>query len=85
MTQSALTPTQLSEEWGVSSDVILAWIHAGELPTFDVARPGCVRPRWRIERDSADDFKRRRAATPAPKPARRRRRDPAVRDYSSAG
>lgn len=70
-----LTPPQIRKELSVSHDKVLAWIRSGELHAVDLSTVQNGRPRWHIARADLEAFLSRRAATPTPKPARRRKRD----------
>ncbi|MEZ6055480.1 MAG: helix-turn-helix domain-containing protein [Planctomycetaceae bacterium] len=71
-TRACLTPPELAVEWGVSPDKILTWIRSGELRATNIAVTQGGRPRYRIDREAIDDFKRRRANHSPPPPQRRR-------------
>lgn len=75
------TPPALAKHWGSTPETILALIASGDLEAFDARRPGSSRPRWRIEPDAVEDFKRRRSTKPASKPVRRRRKDPNITEF----
>ena len=69
--------TDIGHRLGVTTDTVLAYIKSGELVAVDVSRGRGERPRWRIsESDLLGFLQRRRTASPAPKPERRKR--PAV-------
>ncbi|MCA8995034.1 MAG: helix-turn-helix domain-containing protein [Planctomycetaceae bacterium] len=72
--RSVWTPPELAQEWGVSPDKILDWIRSGELPAMNLAATQNGRPRYRIDQDGIDTFKRRRANhSPTPKQTRKRK------------
>lgn len=77
------TPNELARLLRVSPDAVRAWIKAGELGALDTARRRCGRPRYVILPHHLAEFEhRRRAATPAAKPApRRRQRRTVAVDY----
>ncbi len=84
LTRQKLTPPQLGKMWGISPDKIVAWIRSGELKAIDVSlNRGSVRPRYLIDRRDIESFELSRAVVPpSPKAKRRRRRrDPAIREY----
>jgi hypothetical protein len=71
-----LTVNQIRDELGFARcELILAWIHAGELPAVDVSGPGASRPCWRIRRSDLDAFLlRRQSKPPTPGATRKPRR-----------
>ena len=76
----AQTPPAVARRLGVNSHKILRWIASGELRAVNVGDG--TRPRWRIMADDLRAFLDRRAAQPAAKQARRRRKvDPAVIEF----
>ncbi len=73
MIQSAHTTKQAAQVLQVSTEGILALIHAGHLVASDVSRPGSKKPRWRILSDDLEAFLTTRRHTPPVKTRRRRR------------
>ena len=81
-TKSVFTPPELAKAWGVSPDKVLGWIRSGELKAINVAKSMQGRPRYRIDAEAIEAFKRMRTnQSPPPKPARRRRKDPSVIEF----
>jgi excisionase family DNA binding protein len=76
VTRHWLTPPELAAELAVKPATVLSWIRAGELKAINVARRGCARPRFRINRADLIAFEQARAAVPTTKIQRRRRRQP---------
>ncbi len=71
---SVLTPPQLAKEWGVDVDKIYAFIRSNELRATNLAiKPG-QRARYRISRQDAEDFQRRRQNLPPPLPSPKRKK-----------
>jgi excisionase family DNA binding protein len=68
------TPRELAKVLRVSPDQIRAWIRSGELAALDTARHRCGKPRFIILQHHLAEFEQRRAVSPPPKPARRRKR-----------
>jgi excisionase family DNA binding protein len=69
----ALTPKEISTLLRVKLDTVLAWIHRGELPAFNVAKRPSTRPRYRVRVSDFDAFLEKRAAKVAvPCPHHRR-------------
>ena len=76
------TPPQLATRLGVKPETIIRFIRRGELRAFDVSgRPGIGRPRFRIAVDAVIEFENKRSPATAARPARRRRKDPAIIEY----
>ena len=76
-----LTTSVVAKRLAVSTDQIVALIHAGHLRAINVAaRSG--KPRWRISTEAIDAFVAARTTTPPmPQTRRRKRRDPAVIEF----
>jgi helix-turn-helix protein len=68
-----LTPPQIAERYGISSEKVIVWIKAGELRAFNAAMSATGRPRWLIDEADLTAFEQRRSAQPS-KPAARRRK-----------
>jgi excisionase family DNA binding protein len=69
-----LTPSEVARLRRTKIDVVLGWIHNGELRATNEASVGSIRPRWRIERADLEDFLRGRSNEHKPTPKRRRRK-----------
>ena len=86
MPEQFYTPPQAAELLGVTSDKVLAWIHAGELPASNCAvRANGDRPRWRIPEDELGKFlirRRHAASTDGERPKRRRRQATATQHFA---
>ena len=76
-----LTPPQIAERYGVSSEKVIAWIKAGELRAFNAATSATGRPRWLIDEADLAAFEMRRAAQPRPPTTPRRRKASAVIEF----
>ncbi|MGA2256796.1 MAG: helix-turn-helix domain-containing protein [Thermoguttaceae bacterium] len=75
-TSRILTPPQLALEMGVHVDKIYAWIRSGELRATNTAVKRGGRARFRISREDAEDFQRRRQnLPPPPRSPRRKKKD----------
>jgi len=74
--QRHLTPPEVAKRLHVAEETVRAWIVAGELPAANLARRGCVRPRYRIDPSDLAAFlaARRPDATPEPSRGKHRRR-----------
>jgi hypothetical protein len=70
----ARTPNQIARRLRVGIHKVLGWIKSGELRAVNVARDTGRRPQWSVLPEDLADFERRRAAVPATKPTRCRRR-----------
>ena len=60
-----VTPPQLAAEWRCDDDLIREFIKSGELRAFTLSPPGCLRPRWRINREAIAEFEARRSSRPS--------------------
>jgi hypothetical protein len=78
---SGYSVADLCRRWKVGADKIRTLIRRGELIATNLALDISARPQWRITPESVEAFELRRSSEPAPKPQRRRRRQPVVRDY----
>ena len=57
-----MTPREVAEELGADLDSVYAWIKSGELNAWNIScDPSPERKHWRIDRQSVEDFKRRRS------------------------
>lgn len=74
---------EVAEARGVKPDIVLSWIHAGQLSAVDMSCKQAKRPRWRIADSALAEFDAmRRAAVAAPAVRRvRRRKDPRVIEF----
>ena len=77
----ALSPSAVADQLGVSPDVVRALIHSGQLAAINVAIDPQGRPRWKIDQDEVDRFKKRRGSAPAPTSESRRPRVNGVTRY----
>ena len=77
-------PREVAKARGVKVDVVLDWIHSGELRAIDCsAKPG-GRPRWRISKQAIAQFDARRASSASIQPPVqrvRRRRKPELIEF----
>ena len=72
-TATYLTVADVAAKLGLSKpDLVLAWIHRGELSAVNVALNHGGKPRWRIDADALEQFLA--ARTPNAKPIMTRRR-----------
>ena len=76
-TSVTFSPRQVAEPLGVNSEKVRNWIRNGELIAINVGDR--QRPRWRIPKESLDDFLKRRESSPPSTP--RRRHSTTVRNY----
>jgi len=76
-----LSPPAIAKQLRVSRDTVLGWIRSGELTAVDLASPGSTRPRYRIDQADLRAFLLRRQVQTTPKQKRRRRKNPAIREY----
>jgi len=75
------TPPAVAKSWHVSRDTVLGWIKSGELVAVNLAKPGSKRPRYRIDPADLQAFLLRRRVNATPKVKRRKKRDPAVKEF----
>ncbi|WP_391483993.1 helix-turn-helix domain-containing protein [Aeoliella mucimassa] len=76
-----LNPPQIAEMLGVGVAKVHGWIESGELTAINVATTSGGRPRWAIEPDEFERFKRSRSSTSTPKPAKRYRQPAGVIEF----
>jgi hypothetical protein len=79
--RTTTTPPKVAEEWGIGVNKVLAFIRSGELRAFNVATCSKGRPRWIIELEELERFKRARSSTPAPKSLPRRQKPAGIKDF----
>jgi excisionase family DNA binding protein len=70
-----LRPRDVADRLRVKVDVVLGWIHSGELTAVNVAQRRGRRPRWRIDPAAFEQFLLRRSAPKPAPPSRPRRAD----------
>jgi hypothetical protein len=79
--RTKFTPPELAAMWGKKPETIIALIRSGDLRAIDAALPG-KRHRYLIDAADIAAFEARRAVVPPPKVVRRKRRtEPAYREY----
>ena len=78
VTSIYLSPPEVARRYGVDPAKVLGWIRRGELRALNVATHTGGRPRYRISPADLAVFEAARAAGPAPKVTRRRRKDAGV-------
>lgn len=76
-----LSPSDVAEDLGIDIRTVLRWIKSGELAACNVVAHVGKKPRWRIAAADLDLFLARRSSAPTPPAPRRRRKDPAVKEY----
>lgn len=79
--EAGMTPNELARVLRVSPDRVRHWIQSGELKAIDTSDRRCGRPRFVILPAALEEFIRSRSVAAPPKPAARRPRLSAVRDY----
>ena len=75
-----LTPRMFAEEVGVCVEKVLCWIKSKELKACNLSELPNQQPRWKILREDAEAFLRKRANIIADSPAKTERRS-AAGDY----
>ena len=78
---ACLTPPDLAKRWHCTPETVIGAIRRGELRAFNLAGPGCSRPRWRIPPEAITEFELRRSAVVPVKPVKRTRRDSTVKEF----
>ena len=78
---AGFTVRDVTRRYRVSPDKVRGWIRRGELRAINTATALCGRPRWVVPVEALAEFERRRAATPAIKPAPSRRKQTGAVDY----
>ena len=69
-----LTPPEVAQRLRIKSQTVRNLIRTGQLAAVDLARKGCVRPRFRISEADLLVFLQTRAVRPPVPRSRRRRR-----------
>lgn len=64
---------EVADNLGVKPDVVLAWVHSGELVASNVAQKAGGRPRWRVDPADLEAFLARRRNGVKTPPTKRRR------------
>lgn len=72
--RTKLTPPQIAERYGCSTDKVLGWIKAGELRAINAASRRDQRPRYLVDLADLAAFEQGRAVVPAVPQRRARRR-----------
>ena len=74
-----LTPPEIARRLRVKPSRVRQWIMRGELRAANLGDGS--RPRYKIDPADLQIFLEHRAAGPAPRPVRRRRRNPEITEY----
>jgi hypothetical protein len=69
-----LTPRQFAQEIGVDVGKVLSWIRSGELTASNLSERPDQQPRWKILREDAEAFLKKRSNAAAQTPRKTRRR-----------
>ena len=75
------SPPAVAEQYGVDVRKVLTWIKRGELRAIDVSTNPGGRPRYRISPVDLAAFEAARAAGPAPRVTRRRKKNPSIIEF----
>lgn len=73
-----LTLAEVATNLHCKPDKVSGFIASGELSAINVATKGSKKPRWIIETEALEQFKRARTTRPQPTPTRRRQTLPEV-------
>ncbi len=78
-----LTPPKIAARLGVAEETVRHWITSGELHAANLARRGCIRPRYRVDPADLEAFlaARRPDAPPTAMPTRRRKQESGVIEF----
>lgn len=77
MKPRALTITEVAGRYGVSAEVVLAWVRNGDLRATNVASSAkAKRPTWRVTAEALAAFEAARSATPEQPAPKARRKKP---------
>lgn len=76
-----LTPPQVAARLGVKPESVTAWIRSGALRALNLARPGSIRPRYRISPEALDTFERTRTVVPREPIERKPKLDISVKKF----
>ena len=76
-----VTPPQIGERFGVSTEKVIGWLLAGELRGFNLAARTGGRPRYRVSEADLAEFLERRSASVLREAPRRRRRELSGRKF----
>ncbi len=77
-----LTPPQIADRLACKPETVIGWIRTGELAAINLARPGCIKPRYRVSPQALADFELRRSVVPRAQPSSaRRRHSTAIKRY----
>lgn len=82
MSDAYLTPPELAKRWHCKPSTVISKIRIGDLRAFNLAGPGCTKPRFRISPEAIAEFESRKSVVTTIKPIRRTRRDlAAVKEF----
>lgn len=70
------THPAIARRLGISPEKVRGWISRGELAAVNVADRSDGTPRWKVSEEALAAFLATRTAKPAPKSARRAKREP---------
>lgn len=59
-----LTPPEIAAKYGCKPETVIGWIRSGELRAINLARPGSLKPRFRISYEALELFELARAVVP---------------------
>ena len=77
-----LTVREVAKRYRVSPDKVRTWIRSGKLGALNTNLVRCGKPRWVVLPEHLTAFeKAQQAVTDPPKPPRRKRTPPGMKDY----
>jgi excisionase family DNA binding protein len=59
-----LSPSEIAERYGVSTNTVSAWIRSGELKALNLAKRTAQLPRYSISPEAIEEFEAARAVVP---------------------
>ena len=80
-TAAYLTPPAIARLLGVKASKIVRWCNSGEISAVNVAADRAGRPRWKISRESFEQFLATRGNRKPMKVTRRRKSAPLVEEF----
>lgn len=76
-----LTPPQIADRFRCKPETVIGWIRSGELAAINLARRGCIKPRFQISPQALADFELRRSVVPRQLSTEPRHRFPKVKQF----
>lgn len=74
------TPKEVAAALGVKIDQVILLINSGELKAVNIAKPGALRPRWKIRKSDWEAFEAQRMNRHLDRPQPTKRKTPKKKD-----